>query len=305
VIAFGCSITDPEQYDRFAGPGIELAKEPDSLVFPHNVAGSIFRSYNLLLDRAAKVEDLDALVLVHQDTEIADPAFCAKLREAMADPDVGVVGAVGSIGARSIAWWEGAVSWGSFVHRYAELGGGDLPAFSWNLDEMPGYSQTGECDTVDGFLMCLSPWVVRNVRFDENLGTQLHGYDLDFCLTVREAGKKVVAADLRAIHNHSLELVNDPQAWMDAHQAVAEKWDGRMDRVGYEGGSWKDRARRAEAEASLTRAQAVSEHLKHEATIKKLQEDFEITVSSISWKLTEPLRRGNQLRRERAAKRRS
>ena len=56
-------------------------------------AGSIFRSYNLILDAAAAREDLEALVLVHQDAELADPDFCAKLRRALADPDVGVAAA--------------------------------------------------------------------------------------------------------------------------------------------------------------------------------------------------------------------
>ena len=39
--------------------------------------GSIFRSYNLILDKVAEREDLEALVLLHQDTEIVDPGFCA------------------------------------------------------------------------------------------------------------------------------------------------------------------------------------------------------------------------------------
>ena len=86
-------------------------------------------------------------------------------------------------------------------------------------------------DTLDGFVLALSPWAVRNLRFDESLG-QLHGYDLDFCLQVREAGRKVVTADFRAIHHHALELVSDPEHWIDAHIKVAEKWDGRMPGVG-------------------------------------------------------------------------
>ena len=45
------------------------------------------------------------------------PDFCAKVREALRDPDVGVVGCVGAIGVRSIAWWEGSVALASFVHR--------------------------------------------------------------------------------------------------------------------------------------------------------------------------------------------
>ncbi len=69
-------------------------------------------------------------MLVHQDAEIVDPDFCAKVRAALADPDVGLVGCVGALGVRSIAWWEGSVTWASFAHRYAELGGGEIPAFT-------------------------------------------------------------------------------------------------------------------------------------------------------------------------------
>src|SRR5205807_1941217 len=132
------------------------------------------------------------------------PAFCAKLRSALADPDVGVVGCVGSVGVRSIAWWEGSVTWASFVHRYTELGGGDVPSVTWKEGSHPPYARLGEVDTVDGFVLGLSPWVVRNVRFDESLGQALHGYDFDFCLQVRAANRKIVTADFKVIHNHSL-----------------------------------------------------------------------------------------------------
>ena len=93
---------------------------------------------------------------------------------------------------------------------------------------------------------------VRNLRFDESLGT-LHGYDFDFCLQVAAAGRKVVTADFRAVHHHSLDLVSDPEAWIEAHMRVAEKWDGRMPGVGSAPGSWKQRARRAEAERDAAR----------------------------------------------------
>ena len=96
-------------------------------------------------------------------------------------------------------------------------------------------------------MLALSPWAVRNIRFDESLG-QFHGYDLDFCLQVREAGRKVVTADFRAVHHRALELVRDPEKWIEAHMRVAEKWD---ERIG--AGDWHERARRAEAEATLAR----------------------------------------------------
>ena len=98
------------------------------------------------------------------------PTSARKVREALRDPDVGVVGCVGAIGVRSIAWWEGSVTLASFINRYEEHGGGDLPAFSWAWDDAPPYARTGEVETLDGFLLVLSPWAVRNVRFDESLG---------------------------------------------------------------------------------------------------------------------------------------
>ena len=303
MIIFASSITDAEVYERAAAPGIRLAAEPDSEVLANAAAGSIFRSYNLIMDTVADREDLEALVLIHQDAEIADPGFCAELRRRIADPDVGVVGCVGAIGVRSIAWWEGSVTWASFVHRYGELGGGDLPAFAWNGSKAPAYARLGEVESVDGFVMVLSPWVVRNVRFDESLG-QLHGYDFDFCLQVRAAGRKAVTADFKVIHHHSLDLIGDLETWIQAHMKIAEKWDGRMPGVGVDTGTWKERARRAEAEAAASRAAAVSAQLKSDALALQHERAMREMTESIGWRMTEPLRRVNALRRRVVARRR-
>jgi hypothetical protein len=342
VIAFGSSITKPEVYRECAEPGIRRVAEADSEVYALESVGSIFQSYNQILDMAATREDLEALVLVHQDTRIDDgkgspgqddalsglggvrvlgldkvgseravsrrrrnrttaaPAtglernghgeFCQKVRQALSDPDVGAVGCVGAIGVRSIAWWEGSVALASFLHRYEEHGGGDLPAFSWAWADAPPYARLGEVDTLDGFLLVLSPWVVRNIRFDESLG-QLHGYDFDFCLQVRETGRKVVTADFRAIHNHSLAPFSDPHSWVEAHVKIAEKWDGRMPGVGTNAGSWKERARRAEAEAAAARVVDHRNALKAEARILELQRALGEATESIGWRITAPLRR--------------
>jgi hypothetical protein len=296
MILFGSAVTDPEAYRRYAEPGLRRVLEPDSKVIANASAGSLFRTYNLILEQASEFEDLEALVLLHQDTELVDHDFCDKLRAALGDPEVAVVGCVGAVGVRSIAWWEGSVTWASFIHRYHELGGGDLPAFSWPGEELPPYARTGEVDTVDGFVMGLSPWVVHNLRFDESMGP-LHGYDFDLCLQVRAAGRKVVTADFKAIHNHSLDLVSDPEGWMAAHMRISEKWDGRVPHVGEAGGDWKQRARRAEAEAAVNQALAVSNQLKGDAKVLALERAYEEAITSISWRITAPLRWLNYRRR--------
>ena len=290
MIAFGSAITKPDVFDRCARAGIERVAEPDSEVVELPSAGTIFEGYNAILDRAAGLEGLEALVLLHQDAEIVGADFCAVARAALADPDVGVAGCAGAVGVRSIAWWEGSVTCASFVHRHDA---GELPAFSWIWGDAPPYARLGEVETLDGFLLVLSPWAVRHVRFDESLG-QLHGYDVDFCLQVREAGRKVLTADFRAIHHHALEAFSDPEGWIRAHIAVAEKWDGRMPGFGTAPGTWRERALRAEADAQTIRAVDHGKVLVLEARARELERALEETTTSISWKLTAPLRRARR-----------
>ena len=218
MIAFGCAITKPDQFQRCAEPGIRRAEEPGSERYVLPSVGSIAESYNATLDRAAERDDLEALVLVHQDAEIVDADLCAKVREALRDPEVGLIGCVGALDVRSIAWWEGSVTLASFINRYEAHGGGDLASFSWSWEEAPPWAHTGEVETLDGFVLVFSPWAVRNIRFDESL-SRFHGYDLDYCLQVREAGRKVVTADFRAIHHREIEMLPDPEEWIEAHIA--------------------------------------------------------------------------------------
>lgn len=285
MIAFGTAITDLKTYDRCAAPGIRRAAEPDSVVLAQQGSGSLFHHYNLLLDLAAGHDDLEALVLVHQDAEIADEDFCIKVRQALSDPDVAVVGCAGAVGVRGIAWWEGSVTWASFTHRYRELGGGEFPAPGWSRDKIPSFAHTGEVDSIDGFVMVVSPWAARELRFDESLG-RLHGYDFDFCMQARAAGKKVVTSDFRAIHHHSLELISDTDAWIEAYIRVAEKWDGQLPGEELDADAWRKRALRAQAEADAKGGDSKSARMQLEAMRRQLER----LEGSTSWRLMAPLR---------------
>ncbi len=305
MIVFGCSITGPNLYREAAEKGFNLVAEPDSVVIANAAAGSLMRSYNLIISKVAEMEGVEALVLCHQDAELTSPDFCSIIREALKDPDVGVIGCVGAVDVRNIAWWEGSVTWGSFTHRYKEYGGGQIDAFTFTEDNHPGYARTGEVDTLDGFILVLAPWTIQNLRFDETLG-QLHGYDYDFCLQVREAGKKVITADFKAIHHHSLDLVTDQTVWIEAHKRVAEKWLGRMHPAGLPNWGaadydWKGRALQAEAEAGAERLTRVSIQMKAEAQARRHKAEMEEIINSTSWRYTAPLRvLGEGLRRWRS-----
>lgn len=299
MIVFGCAITAPAVFERCAKRGFELAAEADTEVISFPATGSIFHSYNRIIEEARGRRGLEALVLVHQDAEIVDPAFCGKIRHGLADPEVALVGCVGAVGVRSIAWWEGSATWGSFTHRYEEFGGGDFPAFAWKNDSLPPYARTGQVEMVDGFVLGLAPWTIQNIRFDESLGIALHGYDFDLCLQVREAGHKIVTEDLKVVHHHSLDLVSAPETYIQAHMRLAEKWQARMPHIGEVGGGWKSRARRAEAEAAAARAQAITAQLEIEARERQHERELRETVQSLSWRLTAPGRRLTRVVRDR------
>jgi Glycosyltransferase like family len=292
MIAFGCSIITPDVYERHAKVGIELAAEHDSTILAHAAAGSVARSYNLLLDKAAALDELEALVLLHQDVEIVDPGFCAKLRRSFDDPEVAVVGCVGATGVKDLAWWDGAVTWNSAPYHYGELGGGRLV---WNPDGSGTAKAPGEVDTLYGVVLALSPWVVQNLRFDESIGT-LHGYDFDICRQARSAGRKVMAADLQVAHHHSLNLVTETEIWVAAHMRAAELCETSASGEHSEEG-WKTRARRSEAAAAAAALLAASLVLRADASAQYQAKQLGMIQGSRSWRITEPLRRGNALAR--------
>jgi hypothetical protein len=293
MIAFGSSITKPDVYERCAAAGFRLAGEPDTQVLAYPAAGSIFRSYNLLLDKARELDDLEALVLVHQDGEIVDPEFCAKLRAALADPEVAIVGCAGATGQPSIAWWEGAVTWASFAHRYEEFGGGEIAAMTFPGGDNPTFARPGEVDAIDGVLIAMSAWAVRELRFDESFGGLLHGYDFDICAQARAAGRKVMTADLRLLHHHSIKLIDDIDDWVQAYIKVAEKWSAENG----DESAWREMALRAQAESAAARLLGGMADLVRKAQVAQdaeyraaLERELEEMRSSASWRITAPLR---------------
>jgi hypothetical protein len=303
MIAFGVSIAEGDPYRRYCEPGLQLAREPDSQVYVFAAVGQAARTYNLILETAARRDDLEALVLVHPHTRITDASFCDKVRGALAEPEVAVVGPAGASGVRSIAWWEGELHVGSVTQQYHEYGGGELPAFSWKERRPAG----GEVDAVGDLLMVLSPWAVRNVRFDEVLALG-YGYDVDYCKRVRAAGRKVMTADLAVTHYQSLDLIEELLLWIEAHIHAEQQWeargladDARGDTLGEEG--WKRRARLAEAQREAARSIAYGSALTLDARVLALERALRHTEHSLSWKITEPLRRINQWRRQRRERR--
>ena len=210
MIAFGCAVASEQEYRTHALPGIRRAAEPDSPVLTRR-GGSIQASYNSILDELAERGGLEAAVLLHQDVEIRDEQLVQKVRRALRDPLVAIVGAIGGSDVSGLAWWEGRLL-------------GRVTAVGLNADDTDG--PRGRVEAVDGLLMALSPWAVRNLRFDEEFGELFHGYDADFCLQARSRGRRVQVEELEVAHHYHRDFF-DRETWVEAEVALQRKWFGR------------------------------------------------------------------------------
>jgi hypothetical protein len=207
MIAFASCVGSTDKFRRYALEGLRLAGEPDSLIVEATTEESIFTAYNEILEALADRADLEALVLLHEDTEIVDAGFCTKVRAALADPSVAILGVVGARRVRNLRWWEGEC-FGQVreTRGIVDFGGG-----------------THAVEAVDGLLMVLSPWAVANLRFDEDRFRGFHGYDADLCFQARAAGKRVLVEELSVVH-HTKGGYGDLDAFRAADATWQRKW---------------------------------------------------------------------------------
>lgn len=210
MIAFGvCIGPDETNYRRWALPGIARAAEADSVLLESRDNASIFPAYNEILDHVAGLEGIEGLALIHDDVELRDGRLAGTLRTRFADPDIAVVGVIGARGVGSLAWWEYDTS-------------GACEETRGRIDFGAGFH---EVDTVDGLFMALSPWAIRNLRFDADSYHGFHGYDADFCAQARAAGRRVVVDGVDLFH-HTKGGYGNIESYRAADETFRRKWCG-------------------------------------------------------------------------------
>jgi Glycosyltransferase like family len=207
VIAFASCVARPQVFASRCLPGLRRAAPDDVVLAQLSTTTSILEAYNEALEHFRGVEGLEALVLLHEDTELLDADFAARVRATLADPQVAVLGAIGARSVRSLAWWEGELA-------------GAVTETRGRIDH--GFADP-VVDAVDGLLLVLSPWAVRELRFDADAYTGFHAYDVDLCFAARAAGRRVQVADLAAVH-HTKGGYGDRVAWDVANAAFQAKW---------------------------------------------------------------------------------
>jgi GT2 family glycosyltransferase len=179
LLAFGICVGPTDSYERVCRPSLPAG----ALVEERRHQLSIFSAYNSILDAVTPRDDLEGVVLLHDDVELG-PRFAGDVRSALA-LGAGVVGAAGALRPTSISWWKAETR--GFVQEGAtaqDFGGG-----------------CHRVDTVDGLVMVLSMECARSVRFDDHRYRGFHGYDADFCYRARAAGFTVMVNPLDLIHH--------------------------------------------------------------------------------------------------------
>jgi len=206
MIAFGAAVADRAAYKEIALPGIERAAEADSVVLTRSGYDSIQQPYNEMMDEAAALPDLEALVLLHQDLVLTDDSLPRRMREVFRDPLVGVMGSVGGRISKPHCWLEPDAAFGT----------GDPSV-------RPAAVGMVEVDAVDGALLVIAPWVVRGLRFSDRLAEDFHGYDIDFCFRVGAYGGKVICRDIPSVHRRAAK--DDYAGQAAGGVALAHMWD--------------------------------------------------------------------------------
>jgi|tagenome__1003787_1003787.scaffolds.fasta_scaffold20950673_3 hypothetical protein len=216
MLAFGVCIGSDERFATIALPSIEaVSSKVRSCVITRRNMSSIYTAYNEILDEAAGLPDLEALVLMHDDVELRDSRLADRLKDAFAAPDVGLLGGIGARSVTSLAWWEGQRAGRASWNGPAGSAGPVIDDFGF---------ENPRVDAVDGMLMALSPWVVDHVRFDAGRFTGFHGYDVDYCFEVRRRGKHVQVIPFDLHHHDRRAGFPDRLGWERTNIRWRAKW---------------------------------------------------------------------------------
>ena len=173
---------------------------------------SIAAAYNSILDAyryGPSRQDINMVILQHDDLEILEPGAEERIAELMRRPAGHRAGRRGRRLAR-VAGWAGGTTTRSGIRRTDAM----------MIDFGP---RAGNVDLLEGSLLVFSRWALGNLRFDERPG--FHGYD-EIAMQAARKGMRVVVADIDTHHHTALGFDNESSHadWLAADQWFREKW---------------------------------------------------------------------------------
>lgn len=173
---------------------------------------SIVAAYNVMLDYFAFTapfrEELEAVILQHDDVEVIDYDVHEKILAEFEDPNVALVGVAGGGDGNGLAWW----TQDPIGHQRTDV---------MNIDFGV---RTGEVTLLEGSFLAFSPAAIHTLRFDP-LFTGFHGYD-EISKQAHHNGHRVVVADIATWHHNRMGFKSPAshQEWIEANRLYQEKW---------------------------------------------------------------------------------
>jgi SAM-dependent methyltransferase len=243
MLCYGCCIGPTTHFEEVALPALSAILEPQDRLLTVRDARSITSAYNSLIDEASAITDVEALVLLHDDVALHDRNFAPRVRRTLRDPTVGVIGVVGGSGLSDMSFWDGRTTKGRVWDgaRFLDFG-----------------PPRGDVDVVDGLLMVLSPAALETVRFDETMFTDFHGYDIDYCLSCRKAGLRVVVEPFVLYHQSTGTISSG--SYTASQVAFKQKWGEALTRPSPLARVFSDPVRRSELKSTTAEFRLAARH---------------------------------------------
>lgn len=189
--------------------------EPETLAFLNDLPRQGIRTIRVegpfnfarLNNKAAAAVDSEALCLLNNDIEAIDDVWLEEMLSRLAEPDVGAVGAL-------LTWPGGVVQ-----HAGVVLGSNFAAthAFTDRMADDPGYTDllraAHECSVVTAACLLTRREDYLAVGGMDDIHFAVAFNDVDYCLRLREAGKRVVFTPYaRLIHAESASRGSDDRA---------------------------------------------------------------------------------------------
>lgn len=216
MIIFGTVCGYPEKLATQCAPGIarSMNGEPYMHIVEKSNGHEIFEPYHYLMKAAARLFGAgdpahgNALVLVHDDLEFRDTTLAEKIRALPAD--VAVAGLIGSRGAQSLAWWEGARL-------------GRVTDDAYGLHDF-GFRTGDGVQSLDGMCLILSPWACNMLTL-KGIGYEgFHGYADELCRQARAQKRRAVVVDIAAHHHSKGGYAGGVESWNAANENFRKRW---------------------------------------------------------------------------------
>lgn len=180
---------------------------------------SICQAYNIGVSRAKG----DILCFVHDDVLFRTDNWGAIIENLLNDNSIGIVGFAGThfLPQCPMYWWDSP---------YISQSNIDKGCPQSKLEYFHGL--LADVVTVDGLCFFVQRSLFKTIRFDEELYSGFHAYDMDICMQVQKMGKRVcVTSAILIEHFWSSELFNN-KAYIEKLEAnmklFYKKWNSFM-----------------------------------------------------------------------------